>query len=344
MFGLKYRLLRLVVILAVGAFWQNDVQAMDLSKPLPKLSAKEVLHYGPSSAFFEQYDQGVQGNCDPLLSHLNEKLQSSDSDVRYSAQLVYAEMYDRAVCVDYSPEKSFKYFKDAADAGGPMFYAHVGWKYYYGHGVEQSEAKANEAFKLLLTRGASSDISRTYKRYEDLLKDRPIPPLLKIGIAWLIGKTSTDDGLIDLAQGLLSGSGRYHDGSPLNIDRRASYDILTNLSVKPNTSAMLILADGIYRKQYEGLHMGEAEMMMKRATDCGSIKAIKKMAHYYKVGAYDYVQSNLNAYAWYDVAKSLGANVQMEMSELEKHLSDWEIKNARQDHPWLYRPKSCLVD
>ena len=134
MFGLKCLLLRLVAILAIGLFWQNDVQAMDLSKPLPKLSAKEVLHYGPSSAFFEQYDQGVQGNCGPLLSHLNEKLQSSDSDVRYSVQLVYAEMYDRAVCVEYSPEKSFEYFKQAADSGGSYFYAHVGWKYYYGHG------------------------------------------------------------------------------------------------------------------------------------------------------------------------------------------------------------------
>lgn len=90
MFGFKCRLASFVAILAMGVFWLNNAQAMDLSKPLPKRSAKEVLHYGPSSAFFEQYDQGVQGNCDPLLSHLNEKLQRADSDVRYSAQLVYA--------------------------------------------------------------------------------------------------------------------------------------------------------------------------------------------------------------------------------------------------------------
>ncbi len=56
MFRFKYHLWGFITVLTFGAVWSNLVQAMDLSKPLPKRSAKEVLHYGPSSAFFEQYD------------------------------------------------------------------------------------------------------------------------------------------------------------------------------------------------------------------------------------------------------------------------------------------------
>jgi len=342
MFGFKYCLLSLVMILAVGAFWQNDTHAMDLSKQLPKLSAKEVLHYGPSSAFFEQYDQGVQGHCDPLLSHLNEKLQSSDSDVRYSAQLVYAEMYDRAVCVEYSSEKSFEYFKQAADAGGPMFHAHVGWKYYYGHGVEQSEAKANEAFKLLLTRRASSDISRIYKRYEDLLKDRPIPPLLKTGIDWLIEKSSTDDGLIDLAQALLGRSGAtYHDGTAFKKDTKAAYFIFQSLAVKHNPKALFTFAKAILNGKIPSSPVREAHMFLEWAANCGYTDAMVEMAKYHQTGEYEFVQTNSHAYAWLYAAKTLGANVQDEMKHLEKHIKVSGEGNARQQLPWNYRPNSC---
>ncbi|NVJ92440.1 MAG: hypothetical protein HWE34_12320, partial [Methylocystaceae bacterium] len=101
------------LIAALGA---GGVYAMDLSHPFPARSAVEVLHPGPSSGFFKEYDAGVQGQCGPLLSHLDKTLQDPDSDVKYSAQLVYGEMYDRAVCVDYSPVKSFEYFKQAAQS------------------------------------------------------------------------------------------------------------------------------------------------------------------------------------------------------------------------------------
>jgi len=343
MFGFRYRLWGLVAVLTVGAVWANVVQAMALSKPLPKRSAKEVLHYGPSSAFFEQYDQGVQGNCAPLLSHLNEKLQSPDSDVRYSAQLVYAEMYDRAVCVEYSPKKSFEYFKQAADAGGPAFYAHVGWKYYYGHGVEKSEAKANEAFKLLLTRGAFSKTSRTYARYQDLLKDRPIPPLLKAGIDWLIETTSTDEGLIKLAQALLDGSGTYIDGSSFEKDSKSAYNIFANLSVKRNSKAMFLFSKAILNGQIPSSPVREAHTFLEWAANCGNTDAMIEMAKYHQTGQYEFFQTNSHAYAWLYAAKTLGADVETEMEKLEKTIKNSEQGKARQELPWNYRPNSCRV-
>ncbi len=340
MFGLKYRLLRLVIILAVGAFWQNDAQAIDLSKPLPKLSAKEVLHYGPSSAFFKQYDQGIQGNCGPLLSHLNEKLQSSDSDVRYSAQLVYAEMYDRAVCVEYSPEKSFQYFKEAADAGGPMFYAHVGWKYYYGHGVEQSEAKANEAFKLLLTRMAFTESSRFYESYQDVLKDRPIPPLQKAGIDWLIKKTSTVEGRIKLAQALLDGSGRYLDGSPLQIDKRAARDILSH-TTSSSPKAHFLLGTEYLKGSFGDSNRYEGEFHLMWAAKCGYVPAMLELARLSETGEFGIRQSKRDVYGWLLLAQRSGADVSKELEKVKENAGSYYQMSVPNDKRFMLAPDTC---
>ncbi|WP_188666078.1 tetratricopeptide repeat protein [Terasakiella brassicae] len=340
MFGFKYHLWGFIAALTVGAVWPNLVHAMDLSKPLPKRSAKEVLHHGPSSAFFEQYDQGVQGNCTPLLSHLNEKLQSADSDVRYSAQLVYAEMYDRAVCVEYSPKKSFEYFKQAADAGGPAFYAHVGWKYSYGHGVEKSEAKANEAFKLLLTRGAFTENSRTYKRYEDLLKDRPIPPLLKEGIEWLIETTSTDDGLIELAQALLDGSGRYLGRSPLQIDQISARNILSQTALF-SPKARFILGIEYLKGSFDDKNRREGEMHLMWAAQCGYVPAMLKLAQLSETGDYGVKQNKQSTYGWYHMARENGADVASEVEKAKQKIGSYLQRSIQHDHRFKVNMKRC---
>ncbi len=344
MFGFRCRLVNFVVILAIGAFWLNDTQAMDLSKPLPKLSAKEVLHYGPSRAFFEQYDQGVQGNCDPLLSHLHEKLQSPDSDVRYSAQLVYAEMYDRAVCVEYSPEKSFKYFKQAADGGGFYFYAHVGWKHIYGHGAKKSMKEAHKAFKLLLTRLASSESSRTLERYIDLLKDRPIPTELKTGVGWLINLTNSDSAKINFALNLIHGTARYYDNSLIKQDHRAGYEILTSMANNSNPEAMYILAQEILSGRLDGIHMDESQLMLENAASCNFIDAMLLMAEYHEKGTHGFVQTYPHAYSWLYTAKSLGANVDERMKELKEKMENTNQGIARQEHPWNYYPDTCRAE
>ncbi|NVJ92506.1 MAG: sel1 repeat family protein [Methylocystaceae bacterium] len=314
--------------------------AIDITGPLPKLTAEKTLLKGPSSAFFEEYDEGVKGKCDLLLKHLSKSLQSSNSDVKYSAQLIYAEMYDRAVCVEYSASKSFEYFKQAADGGGPAIYAFVGWKYFFGHGVKQSNAKANEAFKLLLTRNTVFGNSLTYDHYENLLRDRKIPILLKKGVDWLIQKTSSDEKLIHFAQELLDGTAIYFDGSPFKKDQKAAYNILFRLSAK-NSTASLVLANAILQGKIPSSPMSEAHFFLEMSANCGNTDAMLEMAQYHQTGQYNFLKINSIAYSWLYTAKFLGLDVENQMKTLKEKIENQGNDSARQEFPRNYRPQSC---
>ncbi len=293
------------LIAALGA---NGVYAMDLSHPFPARSAAQVLHPGPSSGFFKEYDAGVHGQCGPLLSHLDKALQDPDSAVQYSAQLVYGEMYDRAVCVDYSPAKSFEYFKQAAQSGGSNFYAIVGWKYYYGHGVEQSKKKAHEIFKRLLIRSTRMDKGNILQWFQEILREREMPDLLKMGIDWLNETTQTEEGTIALGLSLIDGTGTYYDGTTLPIDTWAARNTLSYLSIH-NPKASYYFGIEKLKGTFGDKNRGEGKMHLISSARCGYVPAMIELAHLAKTGDFGTRTSKREAYGWLLMAQRSGANV-----------------------------------
>lgn len=122
-------------------------------------------------------------------------------------------------------------FNQIYESGGSVFDAIVGWKYYYGHGVEQSKKKAHEIFKRLLIRSTRMDKGNVLQWFQEILREREMPDLLKKGIDWLNETTQTDEGAITLGLSLIDGTGTYYDGTTLPIDTWAARDILSHLSI-----------------------------------------------------------------------------------------------------------------
>jgi TPR repeat protein len=344
MLKMKIGFKALALIFIGGALFFSPAHAIDIEKPLPKRSAKEVLLAGPSSAFFAEFDQAIVGDCEPLLSHLEKALNSGDSDRAYSAKLVYAEMYDRAICVPYDPTKSFEFFKPIAEQGYPLGNLHVGWKYLHGHGVKQSNELAIQAFKTLLVRIAGSPKTRTVSHLKDLLKGREFPDQVTKGIEWLNEISKSKEKQLKLAQNLINGTAKYYDGSSLPEDHYAAHTLLRDIADNSFPKGYYVLGTEILNGNIESYIKREGQMMLEFAAKCGYVDAVLAMAKFHEKGEHDFFQSDLYAYAWYHTAQILGINVDEEIKTLEQSFLQGEKESARQLFPWNFKPKFCQAD
>ena len=249
-------------------------------------------------------------------------------------------MYDRAICVNYDPAKAYENFKRAADMGGPYYYAQVGWKHVHGHGAEQSTQKANEAFKLLLTRLGSSPEGRTYERYQAILIDRDMPEQLKKGINWLIETGKTDVGIIRLAKSLIYGGGNYYDNSPLSKDLLAGKRILEANFNNGNASYVLANAyfDGIYGLEKKN----SGRILLEHAGICGSQQAVIDLIDHSLKERHGFKKIDFVIHAWFLYGQENGYE-DVDVFAKEIQASSYPFDDFTVDHlKWLKeRTEKC---
>lgn len=338
MLGLNKKIATLATALGVAFGYITNANASDISKPLPKLKAAEVL-WANSSHFHKDFDKGVNGDCTSLLSRLDKAIQNEESE--YAAHVVLGEMYDRAICVNFDPAKAYENFKRAADMGGPYYYAQVGWKHVHGHGAEQSIEKANDAFKLLLTRLVSTPEGRTYERYKEILIDRDMPKQLKDGINWLIQKSKTDDGISHLAKSLIYGGGNYYDNSPLSKDILAAKRILeANFD---NGKASYVLANAYFDGIYGDKEKNRGRILLEHAGTCGSEQAVVDIIGHMLNEDHGFRNIDFITYTWFLYGKEKKYEGIETYSDKFKSPSYTMIWNTPDRLKWLNeRTEKCL--
>jgi hypothetical protein len=323
-----------------GTLFLSPAHAIDVEKPLPKRSAKEVLLAGPSSAFFAEFDQAIEGDCKPLLSHLEKALNSGDSVRDYSAKLVYAEMYDRAICVPYQPTKSFDLFKEIAKDGNPHFNLQVGWKYLFGHGVPQSNERATVYFKRYLISVAVKDPSEIIKQTEALLSKRPMPEPLVLGIHWYEKITSDKQTYLAFEKSLLQGNGKYFDGSFFEVDKNAIYMSLLSLSFHDIEAAYVLYvekAKGTFGPQ----HKIDGQLSLEQVARCGYVPAMLKLAEFASSTDKGLDLSAKDTYGWYLMAEENGANVSNELEKARKNAGPYFQFSAPKNWRYKVNLKKC---
>ncbi|WP_135075094.1 SEL1-like repeat protein [Terasakiella sp. SH-1] len=318
-------------ILIVGLL--TPVNADASSEPLPKGSASEIL-WKNSSHFHSDFDKGVNGDCVSLLSRLEKEIQDPNEDREYAAHVVYGELYDRAICVPFDPDKAFDHFKQAADMGGPTYYAQVGWKYFHGHGIEKSDAKAHDAFKLLLIRNATWKQPTNEQHFHEILRDRGMPDILAAGVGWFTKMTKTDESAVSLALSLIDGSGRYYDDTALPIDKLAAMYALNQLS-SDNRKARYHLGFEMLKGTFGEPLKREGEMHLIRSAKCGYVPAMLKLAHLSQTGEFGARQNNKDAYGWYLMAQRNGASVKTELEEAKKNAGSFAELTVPNDKKFM---------
>ena len=327
---IEIKFICVAICILVGSGTQT-AQAVDVTKPLPQISGDNVLS-GAASHFRSDYDRGVKGDCVQLLQRLEEAAVSKEYGEAYASNIVYGEMYDRAVCVPYDPAKAFVYFKDAADFGNPIYFSIVGWKYFHGHGVEQSEVLANEQFKLLLTRfgvHVNGNSQNEKDKYRSFLGDRNIPALLLNGVDWKAMRTATAKETLNLAQELLDGSGVYFDKSPLLVDTRAAFDILSGLD---NPEGRYVFAMESLKGTFGEKQRKEGQWRLDTAALCGYLPAMLDLAQFWYTGEYGFEKNLRRSYEWYLRAQLHGAEVSKLLAEIEPQVGEYSRYYVQQHY------------
>jgi len=339
MFGFARRILLLTVTTAIGFGILSEALAMDLSKPLPKLHAKQILT-GNSSHLHDDFDKAVDGDCSPLLKRLNKYIQNEKSE--YAARIVFGEMYDRAICVPYDPAKAYENFKRAADMGGPYYYAITAWKHAMGHGAKKSKILLHESLILYLIRSAVHSKDNMLNHMQNLLKDRfPSDEMLK-GVNWLIEKTKTNEGGIFLALSLIDGTGQYYDDTSLPVDRLAAKYFLTQLSFD-SPKARYHLGVEHLKGTFGEKDKREGEMHLMWSAQCGYIPAMLELANLALTGKLGVRQSNRDVYGWYLMASENGANVISELEKAKQNIGSVSQIMIQKDNRFKVNMKRCQM-
>ena len=287
----------------------------------PPALAEEALFTGPLSeswglsegfdAYWETYRRDLAGHCKDLLRDLANPV----GDYAALDFLVRGEMYDRGVCVDFDPEAAFRDFQTVAELGfypGPLL---LGWKYAHGHGVARSVEAAHAEFKTalaFLARFPAADIAGIVA---GRLQDRPVPPALAEGLAWL-GRLQADPRrVIAFALGVADGTARYHDRTLYAPDPDAAHGILTGIWQVPE--AMYWLGIEALAGTFGPDEVDRGIGHIWRSARCGFVPAILIVADAYERGALGLPQSDFTAHTWYLVAGHYGAAVEEAVARVE---------------------------
>ena len=287
----------------------------------PPAVAEEALFTGPLSEswgvseefdfYWQAYRRGLAGDCEELLGIVA-------NPVGYEAPLdllARGEMYDRGVCVDFDPEAAFRDFQTVAELGfypGPLL---LGWKYAHGHGVARSIEAAHAEFKAalgFLARFPAADIAGIVARR---LQDRPVPPALAEGLAWLRHMKANPQRMIAFALGLIDGTARYHDRTLYAADPDTAHGILTTTWEVPEAMYWLgieALAGTFGPDEVEG-----GDFYLRLSARCGFVPAILVVAEAYERGAFGFPQSDFTAHTWYLVAGHYGVAVEEAVARVE---------------------------
>ena len=287
----------------------------------PPAVAEEELFTGPLSEtwgmpegnvyYWQAYRCGLAGDCEELLRYVAHP----GGDFAALDFLARGEMYDRGVCVDFDAEAAFRDFRTVADLGfypGPLL---LGWKYAHGHGVARSVEQAHAEFKTalgFLARFPAADIAGIVA---GRLQDRPVPPALAEGLAWL-GRLQADPRrVIAFALGVADGTARYHDRTLYAPDPDTAHGILTGIWQVPE--AMYWLGIEALAGTFGPDEVDRGIGHLGRSALCGFVPAILVLADAYERGAFGLPQSDSGAHAWYLVAGHYGAEVEEAVARLE---------------------------
>ncbi|MDV7340063.1 hypothetical protein RYZ26_10700 [Terasakiella sp. A23] len=312
MFEFKHPLISLLAFLMLWGISSENAQAIDVSKPLPKLPAKELLA-GNSSHFHRDFDKGIHGDCTSLNARLQKALK--DPEDEYAARVVLGEMYDREICVPYDPAKAYEHFKRAADMGGPYYYAIVAWKHSLGHGATHSEELTNEFFRYFLVNAITQNDMNPAIRTHRHLRDRQITPLLKHGIHWYEEILTNREKHYLLAKSLLTGNGvKYIDGRQIKQSLFAADRHLISLS-KQDKNIAYFHSNELIKGTFGNNRKGEGQFSLINLAECGHVPSMIKLGEVFSSNDPDLAHSNREAYGWLLMAQRSGADVSNQLKK-----------------------------
>ena len=260
----------------------------------------------------------LAGDCAPLISAFGR----AQWRTRAIEHAVLAERHDRGVCTAFDPAAAYRHFEAAVARGAVRFHAVLGWKHANGHGVVRSDARAGAHFRAFLLALAPHPPAVIDRIVATHLQDRPMVVDLAEGLAWLRRQKADPARMIALARGLLAGTARAPDGETFPHSVHTARTILEWMADEPDAQYWLGI-EGL-RGTFGLDYIEDAQARLLRAGWCKSVKALHAVAVRFEHGLEGFPVSYPNAYAWYRMAWSYGAEVDAAIERLGPRLDDLE--------------------
>lgn len=197
-----------LLLLAASAF-SLPLQAEDqISRPMPERF--DPSYSGSADTYIDALKAAWAGDCSPALE-LAKFIPPKYSEETLPEGILYApmlslHMLDRAICVDFDPERVTRYLSTyiPTEFAPHSVQIDMGWRYWHGYGVPQDREKARRLFDI----GLIAD----WTRFDDPnfaevapIMGYPLPSYAKNVAAWILDKLENPETrlafLIDVARG-----------------------------------------------------------------------------------------------------------------------------------------------
>ena len=162
-------------------------KAEELGSLLALYGEARLYHYGRGTELNrekakELYEKAIAGGCveayeglsalmlddvdgqdvDKAIQYGEKALEGEDFQIVCRAMISISQAYRDGTGEKKDLEKAFEWTKKCADAGYNAGYGNLGWRYYHGEGVEQSDEKALACFEKGAEKGDCNELAWCY--------------------------------------------------------------------------------------------------------------------------------------------------------------------------------------
>jgi len=331
--------------IALGAFLLSVIATPALANELPRLP-EQSEHTKDIAGSIEDVialQKAYWGDCDPLLDAIPEDSLSATMEPK--TRRLAIELLERGLCLPYDPELSLRLIEAGHDQKDPRATLLLGWRYWYGYGVETDIERAKDLIDEAMLAFTPYRTSVT-AAWTQFLNGRQVPDYVREWDGWFARQVDTEEKKVLFAYHLLDGALILPDGRLLGSRPQIASKWFSVLAVK-NFEIQYRYGILLYAGRFGEEARRDADYMLMRPARCHFLPAVMTMAEIsFKEGLDGVPGGWENAYIWYRVADALGVDVKsqlrtakMNLSPLDLYGNDLHLEN-RIDI-WMDKGSSC---
>jgi TPR repeat protein len=262
------------------------------------------------------------GDCGPLLDAVPEDSISVTMDSKKRRLAI--ELLERGLCLPFNPELSLRLIEAGHDQKDPRATLLLGWRYWYGYGVdadiEWAKALIDEAMLAF-----TSYQTRVTKAWTVFLNGRQVPNYVHEWDGWFVRRVDTEEKKVLFAYHLLNGALILPDGRLLGSRPEIASKWFSVLAVKnPEIQYRYGLLQ--YAGRFGEKEQGKGEATILMAAYCHHPQAVMALAEInLKKGRDGVAGAWESSYTWYRVAEALGVDVESQLRTAKMNLSPLDL-------------------
>lgn len=217
--------------IALSAFILSAIATLALANEMPRLP-EQSEHTKDIAGSIEDVialQKAYWGDCGPLLDAIPEDSLSPTMEPK--TRRLAIELLERGLCLPFNPELSLRLIEAGHDQKDPRATLLLGWRYWYGYGVETDIERAKDLIDEAMLAFTPYQTSVT-TAWTQFLNGRQVPDYVREWDVWFARQVDTEEKKILFAYHLLDGALTLPDGRLLGSRPQIAAKWFSVLSVK----------------------------------------------------------------------------------------------------------------